>query len=200
MYICIMKNKICIMKNIVLVSISLYLLFGCAGKTANVNTEGNLSVTYEKYYNERFGFIVDYPDFLIGQGEAGNGDGQIFISADEKSELHVYCHFRLLENDYSRQPTLHEAYEEDLRNVKGITEKKIEEHSYFFAGKNLQDNRCFIRYTMFIEDNFFVINFLYPESEDELFRTIANHVSNSFAIEGDAEPEPEGEVDDENSF
>lgn len=172
------------MKTIISVSTTLCLFFGCFGKTANVNAQESRSVTYEQYYNARFGFVVDYPDFLIPQGESGNGDGQIFVSADGKSELRVYCHFRLLKLDYSRLPTLHEAYEEDLRDVKGITEKKIDDHSYFFAGKDPQDDRCFHRYTMLL-DHFFVIHLLYPEAEAELFQTIADHVHESFAIESE---------------
>ena len=45
---------------------------------------------YTRYVNGRFRYAVDVPDFLIGQGEADNGDGQRFVSPDGLATLTVF--------------------------------------------------------------------------------------------------------------
>ena len=55
------------------------------------------SVIYETYHNQRYGYTVEYPSFLIGQGEASNQDGQKFVSEDQTIELLVYRDYK---NDY----------------------------------------------------------------------------------------------------
>jgi len=48
-------------------------------------------LVYKTYVNGRYGFTIDYPDYLIPQGEAANGDGQVFLSKDGEAELRVYA-------------------------------------------------------------------------------------------------------------
>lgn len=53
--------------------------------------QANADAVYKTYVNERYGFVVDYPDYLKPRGEAANGDGQVFSSANEDAELRVYA-------------------------------------------------------------------------------------------------------------
>lgn len=46
---------------------------------------------YQTYVNKRYGYTIDYPDYLLPQGEAANGDGQVFLSANDDAELRVYA-------------------------------------------------------------------------------------------------------------
>lgn len=54
-------------------------------------TQASADAAYKTYVNKRYGFVVDYPDYLKPQGEAANGDGQVFSSASADAELRVYA-------------------------------------------------------------------------------------------------------------
>ena len=44
--------------------------------------------TFQTYHNSRFDYSIDYPaNLLFPQGEAPNGDGQIFASADNEARM-----------------------------------------------------------------------------------------------------------------
>ena len=42
------------------------------------------------YENARFGYVIDIPPDYVGEGEAENGDGQIFVSDDGTQMLRVH--------------------------------------------------------------------------------------------------------------
>lgn len=44
----------------------------------------------KEYCNDRFSFCIKYPNGFIGQGEAGNGDGQKFLPKDKQAEISSY--------------------------------------------------------------------------------------------------------------
>jgi hypothetical protein len=49
-----------------------------------------LAGEWSGYENSRFGYVIDVPPDFSGTGEAENGDGQIFRSADGTQLLRVY--------------------------------------------------------------------------------------------------------------
>jgi len=49
-----------------------------------------LAAEWTRYENSRFGYVVDVPPGFAGEGEAQNGDGQIFRSAEGTQLLRVY--------------------------------------------------------------------------------------------------------------
>lgn len=49
-----------------------------------------LAQGWDRYDNARFGYGIDIPPGFIGDGEAGNGDGQIFQAAGKPSVLMVW--------------------------------------------------------------------------------------------------------------
>ncbi len=81
------------MKNSYLLSLLVFL-------TANASSA---ELVYKTYVNGRYGFSIDYPDYLIPQGEAANGDGQVFLSKDGEAELRVYA--RACIDDWDTTPT-----------------------------------------------------------------------------------------------
>jgi hypothetical protein len=52
-----------------------------------------LAQDWEQYANARFGFAIDVPPGFVGKGEADNGDGQVFTSADGSLILRAYGGF-----------------------------------------------------------------------------------------------------------
>ena len=49
-----------------------------------------LSQDWGFYMNARFGYVIDIPPGYSGEGEADNGDGQIFNADDGTQLLRVY--------------------------------------------------------------------------------------------------------------
>jgi hypothetical protein len=49
-----------------------------------------LAQSWDSYANARFGYAIDIPPGFVGAGEAANGDGQIFDSADGTQMLRVH--------------------------------------------------------------------------------------------------------------
>ena len=159
--------------------IALILFVGCGGKSAKQTAE-NIDVSYQTYCNNRYDYCVDYPDFLIPQGETDAGDGQQFISENKQNSMIVYRTFKAITGD---NPTVKDAYEEDLQIVAAatLTDKKLEESYYYFAGKTDGD-KLFKQYTIFANNDYFVIRFEYDKAESELFNAVAKHVSESFNV------------------
>ena len=54
--------------------------------------------TFQTYANPRFNYSIDYPPkLLLPKGEAPNGDGQIFASADLQAQMIIYGTHNVLE-------------------------------------------------------------------------------------------------------
>ncbi|MHB1110144.1 MAG: hypothetical protein ACYCZU_07505 [Devosia sp.] len=49
-----------------------------------------LAVEWSTYQNPRFGYVIDIPPEFSGEGEAQNGDGQVFRPAGGTQLLRVY--------------------------------------------------------------------------------------------------------------
>lgn len=49
-----------------------------------------LGADWSRFANARFGYIIDVPPDYFGEGEAPNGDGQVFHSANGTQLLRVY--------------------------------------------------------------------------------------------------------------
>lgn len=149
---------------------------GCNNQSTKTNAQVN-NVNYESYYNTRYDFGVDYPDFLIPKGESDSEDGQEFISEDKLVKMLAYREFKAITGE---NPTLKEAFNDDLKD-KNITKKELSESSYLIVGK-LDKQKMFRKYTIFANDDFYVLYFEYPENQDKKIEVIAEQVSNSFNV------------------
>lgn len=99
------------MKNSYLLSLLVFL-------TANVSSA---ELVYKTYVNGRYGFSIDYPDYLIPQGEAANGDGQVFLSKDGEAELRVYARACIEEWDTTPAEFLKKAEAEKVKEGRVIS-------------------------------------------------------------------------------
>ncbi|MDD2412739.1 MAG: hypothetical protein PHR79_07475 [Bacteroidales bacterium] len=137
-------------------------------------------VKYETYHNQFYNYTVEYPDFLIPQGEATNQDGQSFISEDQTIQLLVYRDYK---NDYLTGGDLYtigEAYREELKMAEGVFNKKLEANSYFIEYKI--DDVLHATYSMLSGDNYFNIRFEYPEKEKKMMKSVIDYVVNSLKV------------------
>lgn len=116
--------------------------------TILILTQIGLSQTgYSTYSNDRFGFTISYPDSLKPQGEAQNGDGQIFL--DDGVEMRVYGSNMLLHD------TLQKEYKAIVKE-KGtaITYKVFGKNSFTISGR--RSERIFYQKTIKKPDGSFI--------------------------------------------
>ncbi|MFZ6742567.1 hypothetical protein ACO0LC_05055 [Undibacterium sp. JH2W] len=76
---------------------------------------------YKTYVNGRYGFVIEYPVYLLPQGEAANGDGQVFVSRTEDAELRVYARSCIEGRDTTPAEFLAKADKEQKKDGKEIT-------------------------------------------------------------------------------
>lgn len=142
---------------------------------------GESSASYETYHNQRYGYTVEYPVFLVAQGEATNQDGQKFISEDQAIELLVYRDYK---NDYLSGGDLYsieDAYQEHLSVSEGVFNKKLEDSSYIIEYKI--DDILHTDYALLHGDNYFNIRFSYPEKDQERLQGTIEHVIKSLTLD-----------------
>ena len=166
---------------------SILILPGCSNPSGKAGARDNTGaqvkqmgeVYYDGYCNERYGYCVDYPDFLIPQGEADNGDGQQFISEDGWQKMWVYRDAKM-DIETGAPLSLERAYRDDLPQKK-VTGKELSDNHYFIKGKK-DGETTFQQYTLLAGDDFFTIYLEYPDGDDTLFNAIAEQASGSFSF------------------
>ncbi|MBC3915950.1 hypothetical protein H8L32_00500 [Undibacterium sp. CY18W] len=90
-------------------------LLACLSFSARADT------VYKTYVNQRYGFAIDYPDYLQPQGEAANGDGQVFLSPKRDAELRVYARACIEEWDTTPAEFLAKAERNKAKDGRQIT-------------------------------------------------------------------------------
>ena len=138
------------------------------------------NVKYETYHNHFYDYTVEYPDFLIPQGEATNRDGQKFVSADLSIQMLLYRDYK---NDFLTGGDLYsidEAYEQELKSKEGVFNKKLDDTHYIIEYK--QDDILHTVYAGLYDDDYYNIRFEYPEKDKKMMTDIISHVIKSLRI------------------
>jgi hypothetical protein len=127
---------------------------------------------YKLYGNSRFGYSVEYPaELLIPQGEAPNGDGQIF--RNDEAEMRVYGSNLLLNE------TLQAEYESLLKEKKGVTYKVVKKDFFVISGKD--KGRIYYQKMMHGEnDDFLIFMIEYPETKRAIYDEVVTRIVKSF--------------------
>lgn len=95
------------------------------------------------YENERFGFAIPVPAGLLPTHPPANGDGQRFVSADEKATLVAYGSFNVEGNG-----DLEARWKDDLAEAgRTITYKRKTEKWYVISGVMKDGTAFYHRYT-----------------------------------------------------
>jgi len=183
-----------------LISLVAVLLFSCSGNnqknsenTSSLINENELNnspnqeteniesnnIVYKTYGNSRFSFEIHYPDFLIPQGESDNGDGQAFVSKDNKTRMLAYG-FTNLYDDFSSnyQAATEPGYYYEENAI--ITYKTLGDTWFVVSGK--KNNTIFYAKSVLSTNNTIVtIYFEYPYSEkgrfDDIIEYVTSHVT-----------------------
>lgn len=170
-----MKQLFLILSTLFLVSLS-----ACGG---NTNKKGikRSSLEYETYHNQQYDYSVEYPGFLVPQGESDNGDGQKFFSLDDRIQLLVYRDYK---NDFLTGGDLYtigEAFKEDLKFRESVFNERLNDNHYIIEYKTEDILNTY--YARLHRDNYFNILFQYPEKDKDMMKDIIGYVIDSFEID-----------------
>lgn len=139
------------------------------------------------YYNERFGFHVDYPSqVLFPQGESDNGDGQVFSSKNSENTLRVYRDYQNL-LDPEINFTIQEAYNIYSKSnspeypKRTVTYKKLGKRYFVVSGYD--NGKIFYQKTILSNEILATCVLTYKESEREFYDKISERIFKSFEIE-----------------
>lgn len=159
--------------------ILLLFLAACTG-TSGDKRQDLSDQTYETYCNERYAYCVDYPGFLIPQGEAGNQDGQTFESEDGKNRMLVYFEFKM-DIATGEFLNLKEAFEQDQKEA-GITEKQLFDNYYILSGS--KNGNPIELVSVVAYDGYINLRFEYEKGSEELLKVHTDHILSSLNITG----------------
>lgn len=141
------------------------------GQTAFAIPQNN----YKTYTNARFKYSISYPaDLLTPQGEAENGDGQIFKEKDSSSvEMRVYGGYNALNE------TLRGRYEERTRKwSNGVTYKVLRKN--WFVVSALVNGKIHYQKTILRGDTFKTFEIEYDAVRGSTYNDVTDRIAKSF--------------------
>lgn len=131
---------------------------------------------YRTYSNARFKYSISYPAVLIPQGEADNGDGQVFRSNDGKAEMRVFGRYNV-QNETLRSAFNSAVAGEDSTG-REVTYKLVKGNFYVVSGR--QNGKIFYEKTMLKGDTFKTFMIEYDEDARATYDSITSRIARSF--------------------
>ena len=131
--------------------------------------------SYQTYTNARFKYSIAYPDdLLVPQGEAENGDGQIFREKSSSSvEMRVYGGYNVLNE------TLRSRYADLTRKwSNGITYKVMRRD--WFVVSAMVNGKIHYQKTILRGDTFKTFEIEYDAVRGSTYNDVTDHISKSF--------------------
>lgn len=135
--------------------------------------------TFQTYHNSRFDYSIDYPEnLLIPQGEAPNGDGQIFASADNEARMIIYGTHNVLEQ------SIQDLFQQESRNAasaritKQVTYKR--QKANWFVVSGYIGPKIFYQKTFLSNDMFKTFYIEYPQNQRQRYDPILRRLGSSF--------------------
>ena len=140
------------------------------GQTAFATPQSN----YKTYTNARFKYSIGYPaDLLIPQGEAENGDGQIFKEKDRSSvEMRVYGGYNV------SNETLRSRYAELIRKWNNVTYKVIRRD--WFVVSAMVNGKIHYQKTILRGDVFKTFEIEYDAVRGSTYNDVTDRIAKSF--------------------
>jgi len=130
--------------------------------------------TYKTYSNARFAYSISYPaNLLKPQGEAENGDGQAFRSADGRVVMRVWGGYN------ANNESLRAVYDQAVNEWgAGVSYKAIKPD--WFVVSALVNGKIHYRKTMLRKDVLKTFEIEYDESQKATYDSVTAHIAKSF--------------------
>lgn len=130
---------------------------------------------FTTYGNGRFQYSVEYPkNLLIPQGEAGNGDGQFFLSRRGDATLKVYGRW-IMEGMDDRCHALDGVEPEDIPNITYQTSRKDQS-----VASGYRKGKIFYTKALIVKGQCLKFDFEYSADSRETYDTITARMAKSF--------------------
>ncbi|MBA3661908.1 MAG: hypothetical protein H0W64_09280 [Gammaproteobacteria bacterium] len=133
------------------------------------------AANFNTYYNDRFNYQIEYPSFLIPQGESENSDGQVFRTKDV--ELRVWGGYYPDTIDESLS-----AAKADIKDYR-ITDVDKKNNSYVLILENA--NRIVYAKTIYVCDENINIRIYYPKNDKAKWNSLIRQLTKSFKFIGE---------------
>jgi len=134
------------------------------------------SMTMETYTNARFGYSICYPSGMIPQGEADNGDGQVFVGADG-SQLRVFGGYNALGYSPEREVTWQARH---LTGPKGQITYRAMRNGWAVASGNDGAGHVFYAKTTAQAGRFVQFQLTYPQTAAALYAPLVAKITRCF--------------------
>jgi hypothetical protein len=130
---------------------------------------------WNTYANARFNYSIAYPASLKPQGEAENGDGQAFRSANGETELRVWGSYNALNE------TLGARYQKTVAELqqRGAVTYKVLGRGWFVVS-GTAGGKVIYQKTLLKGDVYKTFTFEYPAADKSLQDAITSRIANSF--------------------
>ena len=129
---------------------------------------------YQTYANARFKYSISYPaDLLIPQGEAENGDGQVFKEKGSSSvEMRVYGGYNALNE------TLRARYEKLIREWGNVSYKVLRKDWFVVSG--MVNGKIHYQKTILRGDTFKTFQIEYDAVRGSTYNEVTDRIAKSF--------------------
>ena len=128
---------------------------------------------YETYDNDRFDYSISYPsNFLIPQGVSANGDGQRFVSRDNRVVMAAFGQHNAMEKSLS------ELFEAEMKPNRTITYQVLKKKWFVVSG--YEGDKVFYQKTMLKDD---VIKTFHIEADralQQMMQPMTEKIARSF--------------------
>lgn len=161
-------------------AVTLIVVLSCQAQQANKkNSPGN---RYSIYWNERFGYRVEYPSaILFPQPESENKDGRVFTNNRGETVLTVYGSYPVQQDNVAdglKVAFEKELHESDIDKSHVITYKKLGKLFYVVTGR--QSNKIFYHKTIIKEDALAYAILQYDEKDKDYYQVVSERIFISF--------------------
>lgn len=146
-----------------------------------INIPAEENVNYDTYYNNRFEYVVRYPEDLLNQQPPPqNNDGRSFVSPQGSINMTVSGSHNV------PQRSLNEVYQNQLQAYQEagrVTYKTQQDNWFVISG--YKDGNVFYTKTFLYNNDVLELRLNYDRSLQPEFDAIVSQISNSFMPVGD---------------
>lgn len=133
---------------------------------------------WSTYVNSKYQFQICYPNFMIPQGEADNGDGQKFIAKDG-GKLTVYGYYNVI-NDGDFLKTVKDSIQLTIGKNGHITYQTYHQSWVVISGINNKKDIFYYKFLSEKNDRILVLEFVYPHILATKYNEITKKLGSCF--------------------
>lgn len=140
------------------------------------------TTSLRSYDNQRYGYTLHYPSFLIPQGVAANGDGQKFVSSDGSFSLAVWGSDKAMYMN-ERQESWSLADHMGLTsNTQGLNVTYKHQGKTFYVVSGFLGDKILYERVTFRRDVFYAFRLLYDRNRKQEYDSLPGTITKGFVI------------------